>query len=170
VRIFWYPVIEMLKLTSPGVWPLPGKTVPVFGISTALRTASGQGAIDFSGRSNFTIGRPRARRSGFHSDHGSATARQSMTNHEGEFVPGRDSYWVVNVTPAAHEELVEKGAMNAEHYGRRAHGPPRASGNRLNRSGVMAFGEYGEIATHVGKRWVRQHPTRRCREYAVRVQ
>jgi len=85
-------------------------------------------------------------------------------------VPGRDSDWLVNVPPAAHEELVEKDFMNAEHYGRRAHGPPRTSGNRLNRSGVMPFGDYGEIAAHVGKRRLRQHPTRRGCENPVRVQ
>jgi hypothetical protein len=34
----------------------------------------------------------------------------------------------------------------------------------------MAFGECGEIAAHVGKRRLRQHPSRHRCEYAVRVQ
>jgi hypothetical protein len=93
-----------------------------------------------------------------------------VTKQESQSAPERDSYWVVELLPAAREKLVKNGAINSERHGRWAHRRARASGNCLSRSRVMAFGEYGEIAAHFGKRRLRQHPTRRRREYAVRVQ
>ena len=65
---------------------------------------------------------------------------------------------------------MEKGAINAEHHGYRAHRPAGASGNCLGDSRVMPFGECGQIAADVGKRRLRQPPARHCGEYAVRVQ
>jgi len=100
----------------------------------------------------------------------SSPARQPVTKHESQLAPGRDSYWLIKPLPAAREQLVEKGAINAEHHRRWAHGRATAGGNCLSGSGIMAFGEYGEIAAHVGKRPLRQYPTRNRREYAVRVQ
>jgi hypothetical protein len=82
----------------------------------------------------------------------------------------RDSYWLVEPLPAAREKLVENGTINAEHYSHQAPRRARAGGHCLSGSRVMAFGECGEIAAHVGKRRLRQHPTRHRCEYAVRVQ
>jgi hypothetical protein len=93
-----------------------------------------------------------------------------MTKQKSQSARERDSYWLVELLPTTREKLVEKGAIYAEHHGRWAHRRARASGNCLSRSRVMAFGAYGEIAAHFGKRRLRQHPTRRRREYAVRVQ
>jgi hypothetical protein len=93
-----------------------------------------------------------------------------VTNHEGEVAPGRRSYWLVKLQPAAREKLVEEGSINAEHHGRRAHRPARASGNCLGGSGIMSFSERSQIAADIRKRRLCQHPARCCREYAVRVQ
>src|ERR1700732_5281324 len=100
----------------------------------------------------------------------SSTARQPVTKQESQLAPGRDSYWLVKLLPAAREKLVEKGAINAEHYGRRAHRRARASGNCLSGSHVMLFSEHSRIAADIGKRRLRQHPARGSCEYAVRVQ
>src|SRR4029077_10371141 len=71
----------------------------------------------------------------------SSTARQPVTKQESQFAPERDSSWRVEVLPAARERLVEKGAINAEHYRHWAHRRTRAGGNRLDGRRVMAFGE-----------------------------
>jgi hypothetical protein len=63
-----------------------------------------------------------------------------VTKQESQFAPGRDSYRLVKPLPAAREKLAQKGAINAEHYGRRAHRRARAIGNCLSGSHVMAFG------------------------------
>jgi len=39
------------------------------------------------------------------------------------------------------EKLLEKGAINPEHHGRRTHRPTRASANCLGGSRIMPFGE-----------------------------
>jgi hypothetical protein len=87
----------------------------------------------------------------------SSTARQPVTNHEGQVAPGRHSYWLVKLPPAAREKLVEKGVINAEHHGRRAHHPARASGNCLGGSGIMLFGEHSQIPADIWKRRLCQH-------------
>jgi hypothetical protein len=68
-------------------------------------------------------------------------SRQPVANHEGQFAPSRDFDRLVNVPPAAGEQLLEKRAINTEHHGRRAHRPARASSNCLNGCRIMPFGE-----------------------------
>jgi hypothetical protein len=41
-----------------------------------------------------------------------------VTKQKRQFAPERDSYWLVKPLPAARDKLVEKGAINAERYGR----------------------------------------------------
>src|SRR5215470_16388777 len=98
------------------------------------------------------------------------SARQSVTKYESEFAQIGDLHWLVELPPAAREKLVEKSAMDAEHYCRRTHHRTRASSKCLSGGCVMAFGSSREFATHIGKRRLRQHPTRHRCEYPVRVQ
>jgi len=93
-----------------------------------------------------------------------------VTNHEGEFAPGRDSYWLVKLPPATREELVEKGPINPEHDSGGPHRPARASSNCLGGDHVMSFSEHSQIPADVGERRLRQHPARRGCKYAVYVQ
>src|SRR5262249_23051918 len=67
-------------------------------------------------------------------------------------------------------KLVEKSAMSAEHYCRWTHRRTRAGSNCLGGGCVMALGSPGEFAAHIGKRRLRQHPTRHRCEDPVRVQ
>jgi hypothetical protein len=64
-----------------------------------------------------------------------SAARQPVTNHESQFVPGRDSNRLVKLPPASREKLVEKGAVDPEHHGRRAalsgEGKPRSLPRQL---------------------------------------
>src|SRR6516165_10379580 len=99
-----------------------------------------------------------------------STPRQPVTNHEGQFVPGRGPYGLVKPTPAPGEKLVEKSAVGAEQHRCRAHCPARASGNCLGGSRVMIFSEPNQVAADTRKRRLRQYPARRGCEYGVRVQ
>src|SRR5215471_6793608 len=93
-----------------------------------------------------------------------------MTEYECQFAQKRHSYRLVELPPAARDKLVEKSPMGAEHYRRQTHRRTRAGSDCLSGDCVMAFGSPGEFATHIGKRRLRQHPTRHRREYPVRVQ
>ena len=99
-----------------------------------------------------------------------SAARQPVTNHESQFVPGRGSYWLVKLLPAARKKLVEKGAIEPEHHCRRAHRPARPTRDRFRGSRVMLLGEQSQVAAGIGKLWLCQHPARRSCEYAVRLQ
>src|SRR5215469_16829981 len=99
-----------------------------------------------------------------------STAGQPVTKHESQFAPKRDLHRLVEASPAAREKLVEQRTMNTKHYGRRAHRRRATGSNRLNGSCVMAFGAQREIAAHLGKRRLCQHPTRHGCEYPVRAQ
>jgi hypothetical protein len=81
-----------------------------------------------------------------------AAAVVAVTNHEGEFAPGRDSYWLVKLPPATREELVEKGPINPEHDGGGPHRPARASSNCLGGGHIMSFGEHSQVVADVGER------------------
>jgi aspartate/methionine/tyrosine aminotransferase len=48
-------------------------------------------------------------------------ARQPVTKQKTQLASERDSYWNAEPPPAAHDKRVEKGAIDAEHYSRRAH-------------------------------------------------
>src|SRR5215469_6105059 len=99
-----------------------------------------------------------------------STPRQPVTNHEGQFVPGRGPYRLVKPTPAPGEKLAEKGAVGAEQYRCRAHCRARASGNCLDGSRVMIFSEPNQVAADIRKRRLRQYPARRGCEYTPRLQ
>ena len=85
-------------------------------------------------------------------------------------MPVRNPHGLVEPTPAARDKLVEKGTVKPVQHGRRAHRPAGAGGDCLRRSHIMPFSEQGQIATDFGKRRLSQHPARRGREYAVRMQ
>jgi hypothetical protein len=99
-----------------------------------------------------------------------STPRQRVTKHESQFAHQRDLYWLVELSPAAREKLVEQSTMNTKHYRRGARRRTATGSNRLGGSCVMAFGAQGKIAAQLGKPRLRQHRTRCCCEYAVRVQ
>src|SRR5271165_2141401 len=102
-------------------------------------------------------------------DRGSAP-RQPVPEHEGQLAPGRDPDRLVEVLPAAGEQLVEERAINPEHHGGRAHFATRAGGDGLRGGRVMSFGQPGDVSADIGERRLREHPARGRDENSVRLQ